>query len=173
MTFTVQKIENFAPEAFFGLLHRKHLLTLPVRNNPGLLVPIVLEGDFHAICEGDRVAAYLIETRTYQEGTLDLSVIPEDKTLCLHREELAGLSEELRNRWFATEGWSKVQSSVAKSRQNTRRTLAALGFVCETRSLGIRQGITLGKEPEPLMIYGLIPTDPIPDVSFMKEAANA
>lgn len=173
MTFTIQKIDNFAPEAFFGLLHRKHLLTLPVRNNPGLLVPIVLEGDFYGICEGDRVAAYLIETRTYQAGTLDLSLVPEDKTLCLHRDDLAAIAPQLRDRWFGSEGWSKVQSSVAKSRQNTRRTLAALGFVCETRSIGIRDGITLGKEPEALMIYGLMPCDPLPDGTLNKEVSHA
>jgi hypothetical protein len=105
-----------------------------------------------------------METRCPTPGTLDLTLIPEDKTLCLHAEELSGLSGTLRKRWFEDEGWDKVQASVPKSRKNACRTLAAMGFVCETRSMGIRNGIHLGKEPEGVHIYGLLATDPIPEV---------
>lgn len=170
MSFEVKKIEDMTPEFLFGLLHRKHLLTLPVRNNPALLAVTALNGDFYALMDGDQTAAWLVETRTVEPGILDIALIPEDKTLCLHTLNLAKISEVLRKRWFEGEKWDKVQSSVAKSRNNTCRSLRAMGFVCETRSIGIRKAVTLGKEPEALMIYGLLPDDPVPAYELMEEA---
>lgn len=169
MSFEIRKINDMTPEFLFGLLHRKHLLTLPIRNNPAMLATIAINGDFYAIEDGDKTLGWLIEARTMEPGTLDLALIPEDKTLCLHGVELVRLSEKLRERWFHVEHWDKVQVQVAKSRNNTCRTLKAMGFVCETRSIGIRNGVTLGKGAEPLMIYGLLPSDPVPMVEMMEE----
>lgn len=173
MAYEVRKIESFTADMLFRLLERKHLLTLPVRNNPTLLVAPVMEADFYGFFDGDRVGAYLMEARSIDPGTLDLTLIPEDKTLCLHAHELLEISAGLRDRWFGQEGWSKVQASVAKSRKNACRTLSALGFVCETRGCGIRNGITLGKDPEPLHVYGLLPDDPYPVVMQETEHAEA
>lgn len=172
MKLEVRKLESMTPEALFNLLHRKHLLTLPVRNNPALLAAVALNSDFYALTEDGQPVAWLIESRTLEPGILDLALIPEDKSLNLHAEALLAVSEELRNRWFVEEGWQKVQAQIALSRKNACRTLRALGFVCETRSIGIRKGITLNKEAEPLMIYGLLPSDPLP-VILKEEVAHA
>lgn len=162
MNFEVKKIEDMTPEFLFGLLHRKHLLSLPVRNNPVLLANLAINGDFYAVMDNGQTVAWLIEARSLEPATLEVALVPEDKTLCLHTEKLSKLAWVLRDRWFSQEGWGKVQAQVAKSRSNACRTLKALGFVCETRSIGIRKGITLSKDAEPLMIYGLLPDDPIP-----------
>jgi len=158
----VKKIPDMTPEFLFGLLHRKHLLTLPARNNPAILANVAVNGDFYALTEGDQTLAWLIETRGMEPGVLDLALVPEDKVLCQRVVQLARLSEELRERWFEKEGWEKIQVQVAMSRKNTCRSLRALGFVCETRSIGIRKAVTLNKESEALMIYGLLPDDPKP-----------
>lgn len=174
MSFEVKKITDMTPDFLFGLLHRKHLLTLPVRNNPALLANVALNGDFYAIMDKDTTSAWIIETRGMEPGILEMALIPEDKTLCLHSEQLCRISEKLRDRWFGREGWDKVQVQVAKSRNNVCRSLRAMGFVCETRSIGIRKAVTLGKEAEALMIYGLLPDDPLPvPVSEMMEESHA
>ena len=173
MTLEVKKLDNVGADLVFRLLERKHLLTLEVRNNPAILVPAVMGADCYGIYEGDKLAAFLMECRAPQSHILDLTLIPEDKTLCLHGDELARISQELRSRWFVEEGWGKVQASVPKSRKNASRTLLALGFTCETRSCGIRDGITLSKGPEPLMIYGLLPSDPEVTPIMKPEEAHA
>lgn len=173
MSYEVRKLEGIGADFVFRLLERKHLLTLPVRNNPGLLVPAVMGADFYGFFDGDRMGGYIMETRSPQEHVLDVTLIPEDKTLCLHAGELCHIAEQLRSRWFEAEGWGKVQSSVPRSRKNTCRTLAALGFICETRSLGIRDGVVLGKGPEGLHIYGLLPSDPLPTPVETQEEAHA
>lgn len=174
MSYEIRKLDNFTPQALFGLLQRKHLLTLPIRSNPALLATVAVHGDFYTLNDRETVLAYLIETRSMEPGILDLALVPEDKNLCLHEGKLAELAPQLRDRWFKAEGWEKVQVQVAKSRKNTCRTLKALGFICETRSIGIRKAVTIGKEAEALMIYGLLESDPVPTpLEEVMEVANA
>lgn len=129
--------------------------------HPGLIAHLQMASSYCIWNDGESALALMLEIPLPEPGTMDIMIIPEDKTLGKKKDELIEFSHKLRERWFDAMGMTRIQAKVPASRVNMQRIMRNMGFKLETPA-GLRGAIQLGDNPpEGLLIYGLVPSDPI------------
>jgi len=168
----VDQVERWDAVAFGNLLKQHQLLTEPMLHDP-MVIPAICANSIFRVIHDDAPLALVVESLNTQPEVLDLMVIPEDKAIGKRKDELRALATALRAIWFDHAGFRRVQSMVPISRVNMQRILRSLGFVEETRrKMGVRNLVRLGSKPEAILIYGLIPSDPLPETVDTVEIAT-
>lgn len=154
-------VDAFDAEILLRYLQDHGLLSGAFRRNPGLIAHLQMASSYCIWNDGDSALALMLEIPLPEPHTMDIMVIPEDKALGKKKEELIEFGHRLRDRWFSAMGMTRVQAKVPASRVNMQRIMRNLGFRLETPT-GLRGAIQLGdNEPEAVLIYGLIPSDPM------------
>ena len=161
-----------SPQELWGIFEGHNMLSGAFRANPALVGGLCDQARFFIWHVDENPVALHIETRSLEPGVLDILIVPEDKGLGKERRtEIVELGKQLRGMWFDRDGFGRVQAIVPASRVNMQRIARALGFIEETkRGLGMRGAVSFGKKSEAMLVYGLLPTDP---VRQFKEAENA
>ena len=159
---TIEQIDAPTPMDLWDLMDRHNLLSVALRANPGIVANMCGTGKFWIWHEDGNPLALQMEFRLGDPEVIDLMLVPEDRWLGKRREEVAELAGGLRERWFGPGGARRVQAAIPASRVNLHRITKSLGFIEETRhDVGLRGGVRLGKKSEGLVLYGLLPHDPI------------
>ena len=154
-------VDAFDAEILFRYLEDHGLLSGAFRRNPGLIAHLQLASSYCIWNDGDSALALMLEIPLPEPHTMDIMIIPEDKALGKKKEDLIEFSYRLRERWFSAMGMTRIQAKVPASRVNMQRIMRNMGFRLETPA-GLRDAIQLGENPpEGLLIYGLIPSDPM------------
>lgn len=154
-------VDAFDAEILFRYLQDHGLLSGAFRRNPGLIASLQMASSYCIWNDGDQALALMLEIPGNEPGAMDIMIIPEDKTLGKRKDELIDFSHRLRERWFSAMGMRRIQAQVPASRVNMQRIMRNMGFKLETPA-GLRGAIQLGDNPpEGLLIYGLVPSDPM------------
>ena len=154
-------VDAFDAEILFRYLEEHGLLSGAFRRNPGLVAHLQMASSYCIWNDGDQALALMLEIPLPEPHTMDIMIIPEDKTLGKKKDELIEFSHKLRGRWFDAMEMTRVQAKVPASRVNMQRIMRNLGFKLETPA-GLRDAIQLGENPpEGLLVYGLVPSDPM------------
>lgn len=154
-------VDAFDAEVLFRYLEEHGLLSGAFRRNPGLIAHLQMASSYCIWNDGESALALMLEIPLPEPNTMDIMIIPEDKALGKKKEDLIEFSHKLRDRWFSAMGMTRIQAKVPASRVNMQRIMRNMGFRLETPN-GLRDAIQLGENPpEGLLIYGLVPSDPI------------
>lgn len=172
----IQQTGAWTPEELYVFFEKHGLLSVGMLENPQRIVDLSMMATFYIWYEEKTPVALMLDLPESEPGIKNIMVIPEDRTMGKRLfNEILDSSIELRDLWFKRMNARRVQSIVPISRVNMQRILRALGFKEETRSgVGIRGMFALnGQDTQAAVIYGLIPSDPIPVKRKPKEELAA
>lgn len=165
------EIPNPNPAELWEILERHGLLSAVLKINPWIVANMCKHGQFCIWHEDGRPLALQLEHLSPDPEVLEILIVPEDRGLGKRKAEISDLQPIMRNRWFPH--FRRVQSSVPASRVNIHRIVKSLGFTEETRrDIGLRDGIKLGHTPEGVVLYGLLPADPLKVARVPEEAGH-
>lgn len=158
--FHVEWIEEpMAPVTLYRLLY-KHKLLPEALEDPQVLIAFSRLTRTALIGHGGDIYAVLIEIRS-DVSQMNLVLVPKVPMLVRWSEELHALIPQLRERWFKKDGVQRVEARVPMSRNQSIKSLLALGFTVETGPMGLRKAGHYQKRWEDLAILSLLDTDPI------------
>ncbi len=150
--------------SLYALLHRHNLLPKSLED-PMACIAFADHcsiGFIHD--EGRNPLAILLETHP-EPGVVGVMLITERARLNQRRDELIGISWDLRDRWFNQMGAFRVETRIPSERTQTLRCFRHLGFKMETLPNGLRNASVLSGKPVNLCILSLLPADPIKQLS--------
>lgn len=161
--------DDIKPEFLYELMRKQRLLPDAYAKDPTLILNLVDRATTVSLSEGEELLGLVLGVKHTPEA-LNLMVFIINKSLPW--ADLAGVQEQLRERWF--EGAiSRVQAIFPVSRKNTRKFLAHLGFIEETRGCGLRNTFNYGDHHEACTVMSLLPSDPIKTFHVERSVAHA
>lgn len=152
-------IDSFEPTTLYEYMEAHGLISSGLKTAPARIIDLQRVTSYCIWNDGDNPLALMLEIPLPEKNCMEIMVIPEDRELGKRKQEIIEFGHRMRDRWFGALGMRRIQAHVPASRVNMHRIMRSLGFMLETPK-GLRNAIMLGENPENLMVYGMLVTDP-------------